>query len=147
MTAGTQLAPRSADTGERRRLLWPLTALLVAEVFHIGATVANGGEPSAPSAQAGPLAHIGTVLFTIGLIIWTRRGGPHSRELTAATGAAVAVAAVLYHLLPVDSDFTNHFGGDATVAQHVSVYIGIVAGTWCTVRGLRVRPRRRRDVT
>jgi peptidoglycan/LPS O-acetylase OafA/YrhL len=136
---------------ERSPLMLPLAALLTTQVFHIAATVANDGEPTAHHAEIGPPAHIAATLFTMALLVWVRRRGPHSAALTAATGAAVVIAAVLYHVLPVESDFTNPFWDGATTAQQISVLAGIIAGTWCLVRGLRadrpLRPRHQQPRT
>lgn len=134
------------DPAEARSpLVLPLTALFATQVFHIAATVANDGEPTAHHAQIGPPAHVAAALCTIGLLVWVRRRRPRGAELTAAIGTAVVIAAVIYHVLPVESDFTNPFWDGATTAQQMSVVAGIIAGTWCVVRGLcagrRPRPR------
>ena len=126
---------------DRRRLAVPLAALLATQAFHIAATVANDGEPTAHHAGVGPPLHIAAVLATVGLLTWIRRRGPYGDVLTACAGAAVALAAVVYHLLPFETDVTNPFWDGATRLQQVSVFAGIVAGAWCVVRGLHTGPR------
>jgi hypothetical protein len=128
---------------DQARLTAPLTALLATEVFHIAATVANDGHPAAHHAQLGRAAHVAAVLVTVGLLVWTRRRGKQAAALTAVAGAAVVVAAVLYHVLPIESDVTNPFWDGATVAQQISVVAGIAAGAWCVAAGVRCRPGRR----
>lgn len=129
------------DQVERRRLTIPVTALLATEVFHIAATLANDGQPTAHHANFGPPAHILAVVFTAGLLVWIRLGRPHARTLTAIAGAAVVGAAAIYHIAPIESDYLNPFRDGATAAQWVSVGAGLAAGVWCIAVGLRA-PRR-----
>jgi peptidoglycan/LPS O-acetylase OafA/YrhL len=139
--ATQQPRTRFARGKSERNVVIPVVALLGAEVLHMAATVANDGQPTAHHAQFGPPAHVAALLVTIGLLVWTVRKGPYASALATLAGAAVVVAALSYHVLPIESDFNNRFWGGtgASLPQQISVVVGIVAGIWCVVTGLRNR--------
>ncbi len=116
-------------------LISSLSALLVAELLHIGATLANLNEPHAHHGY-GPALHVGGVIVTIALLYWTFRGGRLAGLLTAGLGGAIAVAAVVYHVLPGNLGFNNPFAEGATPLQWLSVALGIIVGAICVVVGL-----------
>ncbi|MFN8024743.1 MAG: hypothetical protein U0Q03_24650 [Acidimicrobiales bacterium] len=131
MSASTD---RAFDAGRRRTL--PLVALLTTELAHIAATLANDGEPTAQHDGFGPPAHALSVLMTIGLLVWARRGRPHAHLLTAVAGGSVVAAALIYHVLPIDSGYLNPFSEGATTVQWITVWAGIAAGLWCVAAGV-----------
>jgi peptidoglycan biosynthesis protein MviN/MurJ (putative lipid II flippase) len=129
------------DRLERRRLTSPVAALLATELFHIAATLANDGQPTAHHAHLGPPAHVLAAVLTAGLLIWIRQERSHARTLTAIAGFAVVAAAMIYHVLPIESDYLNPFKEGATAAQWISVVLGVLAGVWCTAVALRAPQR------
>ena len=128
--------PSVAVVIAKRSLISCLTALLAAEILHIGATVANHNQPHAHHGY-GPALHVGGVVVTIALLTWTAREGRLAGLLTARLGGVIAVGAVAYHVLPGDLGFNNSFAEGATALQWVSVALGVTVGVTCVVVGLR----------
>lgn len=137
MTTTTPLAP-DTRLEHVRPLRLALGSLVLTQVAHIGATLANDGQPEAHHASFGPPLHVLATIATIALIVIVGRRPPRAALLTAAMGGGVVVAALTYHVLPVDVDYNNPFWDGATGLQWATVVAGIIAGAWCVVVGLRV---------
>lgn len=120
----------------QRKLLASLTLLLLSEALHIAATLLNRGQPAAHH-NAGPAVHVTVLIVTLLVMVWVARGLPGGAVATAVLGGGVALAAVVYHVLPADLGFNNPVAVGGTTLQWVSVAVGIVAGLVCVATGVR----------
>ena len=110
------------------RLLQATWALLVIQVIH-GAIPADTDAEGYVGLVAGLIAVIASITAIVGIT----RGASWGPRLAAITGGSVAIGFLLYHALPIHSDFTNPYFGEDKIglAQWLPVIACIGIGAWC----------------
>ena len=111
----------------RSRLSLAAAALIAIQVIH-GAIPAETEAEGNVGLVLGAIALVASIAALVGI----RRGREWGRSLLGVTGASVAVGFVLYHALPITSDFTNPYVGEDGVGllQWAPVILAVAIGAW-----------------